>query len=381
MAIFYEYNKFWGINKEGNIEMKRIAVGCIYDSEGIVEKYKIHLINSLKRIADEIIIICNGSICKKDYRKLNMLVDKIYIRDNDGTDIGALKDYFCNKFNDESWKIYDEIITFNDSCYGPFEDWEIIFDKMNTVECDYWGIVKKYYFDTKIARIPPYFVVYKRTHLMQSFEDFWISLDLGKKSYKEALYDYEIGMELFFKQRGFVSSSWLESLNGRVLTQEETYSERSIWDGEYKNPLLKYKMFNPIIINDFEGLLSQIGEMNNYDVDMIRIHIERLERLEALYPFSREKLHKFIELHDKVYIFGNGFYGKAIARYCNNNGIKIEGMIVTNPQKSEEIEISSLVLGENDGIIEGVGKNYRDEVEKTLLSRFNINQLLLTVRC
>ncbi|WP_251208690.1 radical SAM protein [Acetatifactor aquisgranensis] len=70
---------------------------------------------------------------------------------------------------------------------------------------------------------------------------------------------------------------------------------------------------------------------------------------------------------DKLYIYGAGFYGKDVYRALHNNGIKVDGFLVTKEYKDKTVfglpvVIAREVLAENIGIVVGLSDTYVDEV-------------------
>ncbi|MCI8945904.1 MAG: hypothetical protein HFI91_02440 [Lachnospiraceae bacterium] len=70
---------------------------------------------------------------------------------------------------------------------------------------------------------------------------------------------------------------------------------------------------------------------------------------------------------DKLYIYGAGFYGKDVYRALDNNGIKVDGFLVTKENSNKEvlglplIEAKS-VIEKNIGIVIGLSDTYVGEV-------------------
>lgn len=55
--------------------------------------------------------------------------DHIVIRENIDYDAGAYKEIISGLAQNDELKNWDEIVLFNDTFYGPFFDWQIIFEK------------------------------------------------------------------------------------------------------------------------------------------------------------------------------------------------------------------------------------------------------------
>lgn len=71
--------------------MKRIGIFLFYDSKGIIDEYKIFLLNSLKTVLSHLIIVVNGMICGDGLAVLKRFTNDIMIRDNVGFDGGGVQ--------------------------------------------------------------------------------------------------------------------------------------------------------------------------------------------------------------------------------------------------------------------------------------------------
>lgn len=284
-----------------------------------------------------------------------------------------------NFFDDESWKNYDEVITFNDSCYGPFISLNDVFSRMELEDCDYWGMIEVKKINS--SAINPYLNVYRKRILKKDFIEFWKQLDIKMERCNLLCENYEIGMQKFFEKRGYSHKTWMQIITNQDYDFRDMYKpDKMLVQGEICNPLLKYKMFSFAINPEYEKLISYIDDNYVYDVDLIKKHISRIENKNRLYPFSREKLNEFFKTHNKIYIYGHGEYGRNIAEYCRKHNLEIAGFVVSEKKSNDELALNDLVLKDEDGIVVGVGMGLRDEIEKKLLSLFSTSQLLLTVK-
>ena len=69
----------------------------------------------------------------------------------------------------------------------------------------------------------------------------------------------------------------------------------------------------------------------------------------------------------KLYIYGAGFYGKDICRTLKNNGIQVDGFLVTNEHANQTVLdlpvlAAEAVLQETVGIVIGLSDTYVGEV-------------------
>ncbi len=73
------------------------------------------------------------------------------------------------------------------------------------------------------------------------------------------------------------------------------------------------------------------------------------------------------EQTEKLFIYGAGFYGKDVYRALNNNGIKVDGFLVTKENTVKKVfdlpvYVAEEMLGKNIGIVIGLSDTYVDEV-------------------
>lgn len=169
--------------------MNRLGVYVIYDFDNIIDDYIGVMLENLRTHLSKLIVVCIFLHIKKGYENLKV-ADEVIFRENKGYDAGAYKDVLCKLFN--SNYNFDEILITDDSYYGPIDSFNNIFDKMENIDCDYWGITKspERIFEGKklISHIQSYFMCFKKNVIKStSFCDFWknyfIQLPLRKQYY------------------------------------------------------------------------------------------------------------------------------------------------------------------------------------------------------
>ena len=121
--------------------MRRLGVFIIYDPQGIVDDYVLYLLGEMRTTCTELITVCNGKLTEEGKSRLLCHSDYVFCRENHGMDAGALKDFFTNLTSREYWSSFDELVWFNDTCYGPLHPMKEVFAEMEQREsCDFWGI-------------------------------------------------------------------------------------------------------------------------------------------------------------------------------------------------------------------------------------------------
>src|SRR5574344_1939535 len=151
--------------------MTRLALYCFYEKDGIVDDYVFFYLEELKKVANEIYVIVNGSLDEKYLPKLEGICKHVWIRENQGLDAYAFK-YALENIQDVS--NYDELILSNNSFFGPLFPLSQMFDDMykHKGDLDFWGttihpkvdmiISKKQLHNYVNEHIQSFFVVFKK---------------------------------------------------------------------------------------------------------------------------------------------------------------------------------------------------------------------------
>lgn len=280
------------VNKD---KMKRIALYSFFDSEGIVDDYVIQQLNSFCAFFDEIHVVVNGLLKEESKIKLNNIVDEILIRENEGFDAWGYRT-LIRKIGYEKLSEFDEVICFNHTCFGPIFPIENMFKKMESKECDFWGMyfsnAPKSEIYNQGRHIPSFFVVYRKS-LVQSFDfkEFWENLP-ALNTYNDAVKLYEQTQTPHFIKKGF---------KVEVAYDFSKYEELSEWWFLEKQaemlmvdnlPLLKRRPF----FKDKKGRLNGefyrkvilfLKEKTNYDVNLI---YENLIRTQDILNIKKENI-------------------------------------------------------------------------------------------
>lgn len=258
---------------------KRIGIFCFFDPDGIVDRYVTFLLESFQVVADRIIIVCNSNLIDGEQDKLYRFSQEILIRDNIGFDGGAYQEILLNYLHRKELEEYDELILMNDTFFGPFCSFDIIFDKMSGIECDMWGLSRheKFMLDgsVKSAHIQSYFITIKRqVFLSGAFWDFWVNMELIE-DFDAAVDNFEVSFSEKMLQAGFVLEAYCKVDRFILGNKDEDYNYVQRHCGElvrdYGMPILKRKCLgtdyrcndNPIVAMEY------IRAHTSYDVDMI----------------------------------------------------------------------------------------------------------------
>jgi rhamnosyltransferase len=371
--------------------MERVAIFVFYDSKGIVDNFKLYLLESLLNVVKKIIIVINGEIKKEEIHKLDKFSSKIYHRDNSGYDGGAYKDVFNNILHKEELINYDEIILMNDTFYGPFIDWKYVFQRMEMIECDFWGLTRHYgggrvlgIGESIECHIQAYFCVCRKSVFENScFWKFWERMDYSN-SYQKAIEDFEIAFSTYLILHGFSNGAYSDFLYGSdnpKLRGEVIYISKAYeLIKEINFPILKRKALSFSEVKKSKKILDYIAQNTDYDIKLIYQKLCRQCEEKEITPFNPLDIDKFYMQHDRVFIYGHGCYGKMIADYFEIKGWKYNGFIVTKVNLDDDknvVSINDVHLGKSDGIILAVSEKYFDEIYNILIAKCSESQLFL----
>ncbi len=270
---------------------KKMAIFVIYDKQGIVDKYRIHIIRELKSICDKVVIVCNGNMTSRSIKELREETLEVYVRKNEGYDAIAYKYALEDVIGWDGLEEYDELFFVNDSFYGPFWPLKDIVEKMEEKNVDFWGLTGQIpmgntFGDTHSEDILPYHIqtyfVAVHSHMLHdiSFKAFWDSVK-DIKEFTDAVTGFELLFTKYFIDKGFVSGTYVDSMfqESEKIENRIPYIMYSPCEliKKYHCPVVKRKCFSlPYqdilhysIGQDMSIIFETIESVSNYDVDMI----------------------------------------------------------------------------------------------------------------
>lgn len=258
---------------------KRIGIFCFFDPDGIVDHYVTFLLDSFQSVVDRIIIVCNSNLMDDEKNKFYIYSREIVIRENIGFDGGAYQEILLKYINKKELEKYDELILMNDTFFGPFYSFDMIFDKMRSIKCDIWGLSKheKYMsgINVKSPHIQSYFITIKKNvFLSDVFWEFWENMKVIQ-DFDAAVDNFEVSFSEKMLEAGFVLEAYCKADPFISDDAAENYNYAQLFCGEiirdYGFPILKRKCLvagypendSPILA------LEYIKSHTSYDVDMI----------------------------------------------------------------------------------------------------------------
>ncbi|TRW25514.1 hypothetical protein FL857_06815 [Criibacterium bergeronii] len=285
--------------------MNRIAIIVVVGDKDFLDEYIIYLIRGVGKFTSKTIVTVNGTLPQDALRMIKEVADTVIVRKNLGYDCGAYKDSIEKYIGwDEIYK-YDELLLINDSCFGPIYDLSELFDKMNTLNLDFWGItqqppIKRYKFSSKTLpyHVQSYFMNINSKMLHSpDFKEYWRKV-IPADDYYNAVANFELTFTKFFNERGYKSGAYIDSIE-LCPTEDENLayifmnSYRLI--SEFMCPFLKKKVFSyrqDVILSANSGetakkTLDYIENHTSYDVNLIWKCLIKNNSLEKI----KENLH------------------------------------------------------------------------------------------
>lgn len=370
--------------------MHRLCIYVTYDHENIVEDYVGYMLRELRKVVEHLVVVCNYPYIVRGMDHVWPFADEIFYRKNIGLDAGAYRDVLCRFLGWDVVCRYDELLLVNDSFYGPVYPFEDLFDRMEKMNVDYWGMTRcpagKLFNGYKYGvHIQSYFLALRNNVLMDDrFRAFWENMT-QPQSLIQAVIEFEFGINRFLQEADYQGLAAMELCSSpiHVKESENPYmicAMELIRDAGI--PVLKRRSLaleNTGFGNALKAL-EFIDRECDYKTDMIIRHLARLDQ-----GLGVMSLDGFYVVHSRIYIYGAGTYGKKVAMYFAFRGWSFEKFLVTDREDIQEncISFDDACIAENDGIIIAVGseKIFREIlniVEKRCLKKqiFNIQGII-----
>lgn len=375
---------------------KRLCIFSIYDKEGIIGEYILHILGDLKLVCSRIIIVINGVVQADGRKKLEKYTDEICIRENVGYDAGAYRHILIDYLQRDELIAYDEVVLCNDTFFGPLESFEKIFTGMKERSCDFWGLYG--YCNVVFAHIQSYFLVFRKNIIQQgllvkyfeeqvdgnttSINDVYCQFEIGlfdylvrqnKKSY--ALYAKEGTFDAYGYSYGCLVQNGLPIVKKKAFSETEHCFENICSTLSYVKYETEY---------DVQLILECINRTYGLNIQEEQIkHIDEYEvppEIHVLTPLVTEKeIEQFI-LDSEFYIYGAGMIAyKTYWRFARGNKL-FQGFIVSDSSKDAGRRVfdypvyrcSEVQNLESKKVVLGVSKEYAEEIMKGFDSTENL---------
>ena len=269
---------------------KRLVIFVHYSDSGRVSDDDLFYIQSIKKLAAELIFISNSVINPDNFEKLRDLTSKIIIRDNKGFDFSAFRDGML----DLSWDrlaLFDELILANNSCFGPIYPFDNMFAEMESKLCDFWSLsafpqtensvreeAKRMHNNLIPFHLQSYFMVFNNKVITSTaFKSFWENVQ-EKSDILDVIAQYETQLTSCLNKSGYScdyflsESTYLQKMHNSNPSFNAVYS-MPLEMVTLKSPLIK-KKFMKYAPEKLNQLTQLIADANFYPVKYIEKHKE-----------------------------------------------------------------------------------------------------------
>lgn len=253
----------------------RLGIFAYYDEIPGIKEYVSYLLNEIKNVVSELIVVVNGEIAEADLRTMKEYTTKVYRRENRGFDGAAYRQIICEVLGQEKLYEYGQVVLVNNSFYGPFVSMVDIFEKMEKQQLDFWGI-NSFFREGIRPYVESYFLVVESRMLHnQDFWDFWVKLDTDVEVLAEIAHNFEREFTWYFADRGYQWNVYTDK------TEEMRKGEAlNIYCNPYSAiqkihlPILKRKAFEQskirkCICNETARTLDYLHYETYYNIDYI----------------------------------------------------------------------------------------------------------------
>lgn len=316
--------------------MKRLGIFCFYDPDGIFYNSDNFLLSELRSVIDYLIVVVNGTITDNGLLLVSKQADDIIVRENEGFDAAAYNAAF--EFIQYNFSIYDELVLCNNSFFGPFIHFSVIFDRMQNFECDFWGLKLD---DINLRKtIESYFLVLKKTILNSKVLENYFKTEVRNIfTYHDCCEIFEAGLfQLLTQQNHFSYAVYAKPTNFNA-----------IFSGDYELidaglPILKRKFFTKFEENKKNILraLYFVASRSDYDISFILEKIVRIQGkselryINGITSVSSEELEECIK-DKEFYIYGTGSMAQLIYKSCCGDKTLFLGFIVSDEFYTNQI--------------------------------------------
>lgn len=123
-----------------SLHTKRLGVMRMLDTTGVIDRYVYHYLDKMREVVDKIMVFCANSVDDVTISELAKHADYIFKYDNIHFSDGC----FVTECSYARMREYDEVVFFDDTCYGPFSSLQALFERAEQLHLDFWGLTKKY---------------------------------------------------------------------------------------------------------------------------------------------------------------------------------------------------------------------------------------------
>ena len=270
---------------------RRVIFYLFYDPRGIVDDYVPYKLERLRKFAEHIFVVVNGKLTDEGRARLEGVADTVWQRENVGFDVWGYKEAL-SEFGQERLSEYDELILMNYTWFGPVNPFEPVFERMDALEVDFWGMTEHAAMDpnpfTGIGILPSHiqshWIAVRRSMFdTDAWRSYWRDMP-PITSYTDSILSHESKFTSRFESDGFAYEVAFPQRNYSTWHPAFFDAEELMNDG---CPVLKRRPFfhDPLLL-DREAVIGrryvekaiELG----YPVDFIYRNIARNSQPKAL---------------------------------------------------------------------------------------------------
>lgn len=267
--------------------MNRLAIFAGYDKDGIIDDYVVYYIKELKKVAD-IIYVSDCDIIESELEKISPYCIHMINGRHREYDFGSYKRGYLYAKDNNLLNNYHYLIFCNDSMYGPFFEFEPIFEEMeDNFNTDVWGMYL--YGLAKIAPHPKHLQSYFISFSKTVFNTYWFEQFINSVEYledkEEIIRRYEVGLgNLLFSHN--LNIKWKFSDTEEDLSMPHTKPEILIDKGFpfLKKVVIYNSEYWNFDLSIFINILNKIR--NYYDINLILNNLNRVYSIKYLFSSS-----------------------------------------------------------------------------------------------
>jgi rhamnosyltransferase len=196
--------------------MRRLAIYLFFDTNGVVDEYVSYKLARLREHVDRVLVVVNGLLTEHGRALLESVSDEILVRENVGYDVGGYQEALLHVGFDEVAQ-YDEVILLNYTFFGPVTPFGDLFDRMDALDVDFWGLTEHRAVepnpfenapdpDLLPAHIQSTWLAMRKPVLTSpAFADYWTTMPVIT-SYDESVLLHEARFTQYFHELGFRSA-------------------------------------------------------------------------------------------------------------------------------------------------------------------------------
>ncbi len=247
-----------------NTEKGRTVIFAVFTQNGKIPDTTIYMLNGLKKIAKNIILVADNPIFEEEINKIKDIVCYCSFTRNNEYDFGSYKRGFLYAKEKGILDNSTSLTLCNDSCYGPVFPFEPIFNTMEQKNIDFWGMVAN---DEFRYHLQSYFLVFNPVVFKSDVFEAFIKSIKQEKTVQDVILKYETHFTETLKNAGFTCESYIKHEENTNTFPRCFHSNLTVFPVfllKHGCPLVKVKALKSPLCNfeDIENTLTHIALYN-----------------------------------------------------------------------------------------------------------------------